>query len=163
MLRKMLIGLATITAIGIASVPMDASARGGGGGGGHGGGGGGGGFHGGGGGGFHGGGGGGFHSGGGGGFHSGASAFHGGGFAARGPSTGGLGATRVAAMPGRTGFAGMSGRGFHHHHHHHFRHFVSFGIGLPYGYADYPYGDCYDVVRVRTYHGWRWRRVYVCG
>jgi len=53
--------------------------------------------------------------------------------------------------------------GFHHHHHHHFRHFVSFGIGLPYGYADYPYGDCYDVVRVRTYHGWRWRRVYVCG
>src|ERR1700694_3910876 len=63
MLRKMLIGLATITAIGIASVPMDASARGGG----HGGGGGG--FHGGGGGGFHGGGGGGFHGGGGGGFH----------------------------------------------------------------------------------------------
>jgi hypothetical protein len=150
MLRKMLIGLATITAIGIASVPMDASARGGGGG--HGGGGGGG---------FHGGGGGGFHSGGGGGFHAGGSAFHGGGFAARSPSSGGLGATRFAAMPSRTGFARMSGRGFHHHHH--FRHFVSFGIGVPYAYADYPYGDCYDVVRVRTYHGWRWRRVYVCG
>src|ERR1700704_2154130 len=51
MLRKMLIGLATVAAIGIAAVPMDASARGGGGGGGgHGGGGG---FPGGGGGGFH--------------------------------------------------------------------------------------------------------------
>src|ERR1700694_85814 len=66
MLRKMLIGLATIAAIGIASVPMDASARGGGGGGGHGGGGGGGGLACGGAAG-HGGGGGGFHSGGGGG------------------------------------------------------------------------------------------------
>jgi hypothetical protein len=79
MLRKMLIGLATITAIGIASVPMDASARG---------------------------------DGGGGGGHGGAGGFHG---------------------------------------------------GVPYAYADYPYDDCYDLVRVRTYHGWRWRRVYVCG
>jgi len=73
---------------------------------------------------------------------------------------GGFSATRFAAMPGRTGFSGMSGRGFHHHH---FRNFALFGIGVPYGYADYPYDDCYDLVRVRTYHGWRWRQVYVCG
>jgi hypothetical protein len=57
MLRKMLIGLATVAAIGIAAVPMDASARGGGG---HGGGGG-------------------FHGGGGGGFHGGGASFRGGG------------------------------------------------------------------------------------
>jgi hypothetical protein len=150
MLRKMLIGLATITAIGIASVPMHASARGGGGGG-HGGGGG-----------FHGGGGGGFH-GGGAAFHGGGAAFHG-GLATGGQFSGGFGATRFAAMPGRTGFGGMSGRGFHHHHHH-FRNFALFGIGVPYAYADYYpyYDDCYDLVRVRTYHGWRWRHVYVCG
>jgi len=48
-------------------------------------------------------------------------------------------------------------------HHRHFRNFVSFGIVAPYAYADYPYDDCYDLVRVRTYYGWRWRRVSVCG
>src|SRR5882724_4646019 len=79
MFRKMLIGPATMTAIGLASMPMNASARGGG----HGGG-------------FD----------GGGGFH--------GGMAMRGP-TGGFGATRFATAPSRTGFGGMSGRGFHHH------------------------------------------------
>ena len=43
------------------------------------------------------------------------------------------------------------------------RNFISFGIVAPYAYADYPYDDCYDLVRVRTYYGWRWRRVSVCG
>ena len=118
MLRKMVIGLATIAAIGIASVPMNASARGGG-------------------------------------FHSGA-AFHGG--MATG---GGFAGSRFAAMPGRTGFSGVSGRSFHNRHH--FRNFALFGIGGSYAYADYPYDDCYDLVRVRTHHGWRWHRVYVCG
>jgi hypothetical protein len=133
MFRKLLIGLATITAIGIASVPLEASARGGGGG--HGGGGG-------------------FHGGGGG-------AFHGGGMAMHGLSGGGIGAARFASMPGRASFGAFSGRAFHHHH---FRNFVSFGIVAPYAYADYPYyDDCYGLVRVRTYHGWRWRQAYVCG
>src|SRR5436190_4174912 len=129
MFRKMLIGPATMTAIGLASMPMNASARGGG----HGGG-------------FD----------GGGGFH--------GGMAMRG-RTGRFDATRFAAMPSRIGFGGMSGGGFHHHnfHHRHFRNFISFGIVAPYAYADYPYDDCYDLVRVRTYYGWRRRRVSVCG
>jgi hypothetical protein len=132
MFRKMLIGLATLAAIGIASMPMNASARGGG----HGG----------------------------GGFHGGGGAFHG-GMAIRGPTGGGFGAARFAAMPSRTGFGGMSAGGFQHHHfhHRHFRNFVSFGIVAPYAYADYPYDDCYDLVRVRTHHGWRWQRIYVCG
>ena len=33
------------------------------------------------------------------------------------------------------------------------------------GYYDYYpnyYDDCYQVRRVRTAHGWRWRRIYVC-
>jgi hypothetical protein len=133
MLRKIAIGLATIAAIGIASVPMNASARGGGGGG----------------------------HGGGGGSHGGGSGFHGGGAAFHGgmATGGGFAGSRIAAMPGRTGFSGMSGRGFHNRHH--FRNFAFFGIGGSYAYADYPYDDCYDLMRVRTHHGWRWRRV--CG
>jgi len=121
MFRKMLIGPATMTAIGLASMPMNASARGGG----HGGG------------------------------FDGGCGFHGGMFDA----------TRFAATSSRTGFGGMSGGGFHHHnfHHRHFRNFVSFGIVAPYAYADYPYDDCYDLVRVRTYYGWCRRRVSVCG
>jgi hypothetical protein len=135
MLGRMVIGLATIAAIGIASVPMNASARGGGGGG-HGGGAG--------------------SHGGGGGFHGGGAAFH------SGMATGGgFAGNRFAAMPGRTGFSGMSGRGFHNRHH--FRNFAFFGIGGPYAYADYSYDDCYNLVRVWTHYGWRWRRVYVCG
>src|SRR4030088_3001027 len=91
MLRKMLIGLATVAAIGIAAVPMDASARGGGGGGGgHGGGGG-----------FH---------GGGASFRGGGAGFHG-GLATGGRFSGGFGATRFAAVPRRTGFRGISGAG----------------------------------------------------
>src|SRR3982074_2344886 len=95
MLRKMLIGLATVAAIGIAAVPMDASARGGGGGG-HGGGGG-----------FH---------GGGASFRGGGAGFHG-GLATGGRFSGGFGATRFAAVPGRKGFSGISGRGVHHRPH----------------------------------------------
>ncbi len=126
MLRKMVIGLATIAAIGIASVPMNAAARGGG-------------------------------------FHGGAAAFHGGAAAFHGgmATGGGFAGSRFAAMPGRTGFSGVSGRSFHNRHH--FRNFALFGIGGSYAYADYPYDDCYDLVRVRTHYGWRWRRVYVCG
>ena len=129
MFRKMLIGPATMTAIGLASMPMNASARGGG----HGGG------------------------------FDGSGGFHG-DMAMRGP-TGAFGAMRFAATPSRTGFGGMSGGGFHHHnfHHRHFRNFISFGIVAPCAYADYPYDDCYDLVRVRTYYGWCRRRVSVCG
>ena len=77
-MRKTIIALFALAAVGLVQ-PTVASARGGGGGGGHGGGGGGhgGGF--GGGGGFHGGGGGGWHGGGGGGWHGGGMAWHGGG------------------------------------------------------------------------------------
>ena len=79
----------------------------------------------------------------------------------RGPSSGGFGAARFAAMPGGAGFGRFSGRGFRH------RHFASFALGAyyadyPYHYADYPYDDCYDVVQVRTNYGWRWRRVNLC-
>src|SRR3979409_410442 len=89
MLRKMLIGLATVAAIGIAAVPMDASARGGGGGGGgHGGGG--------------------FHGGGGGGFHGGGASFRGGGagfpggLATGGPVHGGFWCNLVCSLGGTT-------------------------------------------------------------
>lgn len=53
----------------------------------------------------------------------------------------------------------------HGHRHHHRR----FAYGVPLfgfydgyydNYADYD--DCYQVRRVRTSHGWRWRRFYVC-
>src|SRR3979490_3423014 len=91
MLRKMLIGLATVAAIGIAAVPMDASARGcGGGGGGHGGRG--------------------RFPGGGASFRGGGAGFHG-GLARGGRFSGEFGPSRFAATPGRTGFSGISGRG----------------------------------------------------
>jgi hypothetical protein len=58
----------------------------------------------------------------------------------------------------------------------HFRHGrrFAFGIGAPYYYYDdygygyyddaYPYDDssCYEVRRVHTRNGWRYRQVYVC-
>ncbi|WP_438278190.1 hypothetical protein [Nitrobacter sp.] len=99
----------------------------------------GGGFH----GGFHG-----FHGGGfrGGGFHGG---FHGGGFGHRGFY--------------RRGFGWGLGLGFA-------APFGYYGWGYPYDYYGYPYGyssyydDCYLTRRrVHTRHGWRWRRVEVCG
>jgi hypothetical protein len=85
MLRKMMIAIAAIIAIGVAAIPTDASAR--------------------------------WHGGG----HGG---WHGGGW--RGP-----------------------GWGFY---------------GYPYAYGPGPYyGGCYQVRRVPTPYGWRWRRVWICG
>ena len=153
MMRKTIIALFALAAVGLVQ-PTVASARGGGGGGGgHGGGGGGhgGGF---GGGGFHGGGGGGWHGGGGGGWHGGGMAWHGG---------------RVAAIGAGAGFA--AGR-FHHGFHHRRVFFVGAGPyayydDYPYYYDDSYYGDgsgCYIVrQRVLTRHGWRVRPVQVCG
>ena len=173
MIRKTIIALLTLTAIGLVQ-PTVASARGGGGGGGggHGGGFGGGGGHAGGfgGGGFHGGGfgGGGFRGGGfgGGGFHS--AAIGGGGFRSAAIGSGGF---RSGAFTAR----GFRGAGFHQGFHHGRRFaFGAFalGVGYPYAYADYyPYydyayddgyygGDCYLVQRrVLTRYGWRIRPV----
>lgn len=160
MLRKSIIALAAVAAIGAFS-PSLALARGGGGGG-HGG------F---GGGGFHGGGfgGGGFHGGG-----FGGGGFRGGGFAGmNGFRSGGFGARSFAMAPG-TRFAAVQGHGVGHFGHRRgFRHFGrSFiGFGGPYDddyyyddYADaYPYGgSCYEVQHVHTRRGWRWRQVDVC-
>jgi hypothetical protein len=49
--------------------------------------------------------------------------------------------------------------------------YAYYGWGYPYGYYGYPYGyssyyddGCYLTRRrVHTRHGWRWRRVEVCG
>jgi len=86
----------------------------------------------------------------------------------------------VAAAHGPGGFhgGGFHGGGFHGGFHHGgFYHGfgpgfgLGFGFGYPYyyGYPDYyPYtyedlGGCYIVrKRVRTAHGWRYRRVEVC-
>jgi len=157
MVRKSLIALLAVAALGLVS-PTMALARGGGGGGGHGGGGfgGGGGFHG--GGGF--GGGGGFHGGG-----FGGGGFHGGGFAGGGFRGGGFAGGFHNGGFGR-GFHGGFGRRF------------AFGSGLGYGfypydyyddyaydpYANYDDGGCYVVQRrVHTTHGWRLQPVQVCG
>lgn len=136
-MRKTIIALFALAAVGLVQ-PTVASARGGGGGG-HGGGfGGGGGFHGGGGGGFHGGG---F---GGGGFHGGG--FHG-GFAGNGFRGG-----RFHGGFHRRAFVGLG--------------FGSYYDGYyPYAYNDYYDDDgCYVVRRrVHTSYGWRVRPVRVCG
>jgi hypothetical protein len=161
-MRKTIIALFALAAVGFVQ-PNPAFARGGGGGG-HGGAGGG---H---GGGF-----------GGGGFHGGG--FGGGGFRSAAIGGGGL---RSAAIGGfRSGaFAanGFRGGGFHHGFRRHGRGFASgafaLGLGYPYSYYDdyYPYydyayddayygdGGCYVVQRrVHTRHGWRIRPVQVCG
>lgn len=61
------------------------------------------------------------------------------------------------------------GRDFDHdgRHHHHRRGFA-FGVVPFYGdyYNDYAYDyndDCYQLRRVHTRYGWRWRRIDVCG
>src|SRR3981189_2201333 len=93
MLRKMLIGLATVADIGIAAVPMHASARGGGGGGGgHGGGGG-----------FH---------GGGASFRGGGAGFHG-GLATGGRFSGGFCGTRFVSVARRKRLRGLCGASLH--------------------------------------------------
>ena len=168
MFRTLMIGVATAAAL-AALAPMDAVARGGGGG------------HSGGGGGFHGGGGGGFHGGGGGfrsagGFHGGGG-FRGGAFAMGRVGGAAIGSgARFAAVPGMGRTTGFAGRPFHGHfgHGRHFRRFAPFfvGFGVPYFYntyyddyyyANYPYDDCYRVIRVHTRYGWRLRQVDVCG
>ena len=182
MLRKTLITLVSVVALGLGSAAM--AAHGGGGGGGGGGGHGGGGMGGGGGGGHGGGGGfgGGASFGGGGGGHGGGGGFGGGGFG-RGGSFGGAG---IAATPrgsagplmmhgGNMGLAtapmtrgrvqGWSGRTawgrdhFHDHFHHRFhnRNFFAFGVGGP--IYDYAYDSCWSWAPTR--YGWQW--VNVCG
>ncbi len=134
MFRKMTSVLAAAVAIGIACIPAEALARG------HGGGGGGGGFH-------------------GGGFHAGG--FRAGGFA--GMSAGMAHPRALGAFPG----GGPRIAGLHHVGHLHRRHFRGFGFVGPYGYWDDPYyygdDDCYQLRHVLTRHGWRWRRVDICG
>jgi hypothetical protein len=169
MVRKTIIALMALAAVGFAT-PTGVFARGGGGGG-HGGGhgGGGGGFHGGGGGGFHGGGGGGFHGGGGGfgaGMHTGGvggmhfSGAPAGGMRFGGVPGGGMSAGRSVFAPGGNRFVGAPfvGRQFTHHfrhsfafrRHHHFRRFAF--IGAPFTYA--AYNGCWR--KVWTAYGWRW-------
>jgi hypothetical protein len=75
-------------------------------------------------------------------------------------------ATEASARSGGHGFGGhhgFSGGGFRHHGFH--RGFFGSGFGF-YGYpysAYYGYDGCYQVRRVPTPWGWRWRRVWVCG
>jgi hypothetical protein len=50
-----------------------------------------------------------------------------------------------------------------HDHFRRFRFFPTFAFGVD-TYADnyaYPY-ECWNVIRVRTHLGWRWRRIWVC-
>ncbi|WP_315834422.1 hypothetical protein [Bradyrhizobium prioriisuperbiae] len=91
----------------------------------------------------------------------------GGGMRSGGLRAGGFGMGRPAGVirPMAAGsFVGggmrVAGPGYRHHHHH-FRRFAFVG---PYtGYWDYPSTDgCYQVRRVLTSYGWRWRRVDVC-
>ena len=52
----------------------------------------------------------------------------------------------------------------HDHDHDRFRHFrffPSFAVGFD-TYADYDDYTCWEVVRVRTHLGWRFRRIWVC-
>jgi hypothetical protein len=159
MLRKTMIALFAIAALGMLA-PSAASARGGGHGGGHGGGGG---FHG--GGGYHGG------FGGGGGFRS-AAIGGGGSFRSAAIRTG------VPAAVVRNGTFAANGlrAGAFHHGLHHRRAFVFGAFAGPYAYYDdyYPYyvnddtyydeSGCYIVrQRVHTRHGWRIRPVQICG
>jgi hypothetical protein len=153
MMRKTIMAMFAVAAVGLVQ-PTAAFARGGGGGGGGG--------HGGGGGGRAGGfGGGGGHGGGfgGGGFHAGfaSGGFHGGGF---------HGGFHGGGFHGRFAGDGFHGRGFHR------RAFVGLGFGsyydgyYPYAYNDdyYDDGGCYIVRRrVHTRYGWRIRPAQVCG
>lgn len=139
MLRKMLIALMAVVALGVGSTAM---ARGGGG------------SH---GGSFAGGHGGSFGASGGHGSSFGGGAMRGAGVV-RAPMVSG----RVQGFSGRTfnrnSFAINGGfRDHRHHHRFHNRNFFAFGFAGPY-FDDYGY-DCWRLVH--TYYGWR--RVYVCG
>jgi hypothetical protein len=177
MMRKTIIALFALAAVGLAQ-PTVASARGGGGGGGGGHGGGGGGH----GGGF---GGGGFHGGGfgGGGFRGGG--FGGGGFRSAAIGGGGFRSAAIGSGGFRSGAFtthGFRGAGFPQGFRHHGQRFAfgafALGVGYPYAYYDdyypyydyayddayYGYGGCYLVHRrVHTRYGWRIRPVQVCG
>ncbi|HEX2655223.1 MAG TPA: sulfur globule protein precursor [Xanthobacteraceae bacterium] len=59
------------------------------------------------------------------------------------------------------GFLGPPVHAGHHHHHGGFFFGGPLFAGYPYAY-DY-YGGCYQVRRVPTPVGLRWRRVWVCG
>lgn len=102
--------------------------------------------------------------GGGGGFHGGG--FHGGGFRAGGFGRMSAGMARPMTL-GTFAGGGLRVAGMHHVGHFHHRHFRSFGFVGPYGYWDDPYyygdDDCYQLRHVPTRHGWRWRRVNICG
>jgi hypothetical protein len=147
MVRKTIIALMALAAVGFAT-PAGVFARGGGGG------------HGGGGGGFHGGGGGfggGMHTGGVGGMRfSGAPA---GGMRFAGVPGGGMSAGRSVFAPGGNRFVGRQAftpqfhRSFAFRHHHRFHRFHSFAfIGAPFAYA--AYDGCWR--KVWTPYGWRW-------
>jgi len=171
MLRKTLITLISVAALGFGSAAMAAHGGGGGGGGmggggGHGGGGGGfaGGMGGGGGmgaGGFAGGrgfsGGGGFGGGGWRGGGAGPMVMHGGvGPMTRGTTTAPISGGRLQGWGGRTAWGNTR---FHGHFHNRFRsrNFFAFGFGGP--FYDYAYDSCWSWVPTRF--GWQW--VYVCG
>lgn len=98
------------------------------------------------------------------------------------PSVGGRMSGRVGGSPNFQSNRNMSSSGtgrrfssgrrdFDHdgRHHHHGRSFA-FGV-VPFGYYDdyyndyaYDYNDdCYQLRRVHTRYGWRWRRIDVCG
>jgi len=70
-------------------------------------------------------------------------------------------AMSAAALSPTTASAGWKGGwGFHHHHGHHFGH--GFGFGYAPIYTGSAYNDCYEVRRVLTPKGPRWRTVNVC-
>ena len=82
-----------------------------------------------------------------------------------------FGAAHVAAHVGGAGIAqrghGAVGHNANHgnHRHAHFRGRRGFGYPFYGGYYnDYAFYDdgCYELVRVRTPHGLRWQREYVC-
>jgi hypothetical protein len=147
-MRKTMIALFALAAVGLVQ-PTAAFARGGGGGGGGGG-----------------------HGGGGGGGGGGHGGGMGGGGGGHGGGLGG-GGFRGGGFHGGFASRGFHGGGFHRGGFHR-RAFVGFGLGS-YGYYDgsYPYaynedyyddGGCYVVRRrVHTRYGWRVRPVQVCG
>ena len=84
--------------------------------------------------------------------------------AAKGGSFGGRSADRGQRYSGAYQNGGTYyGKHGHRHHHRRFANGVPF-FGFNDGYYDnYAYyDDCYQVRRVRTSYGLRWRRVYVC-
>ena len=70
-------------------------------------------------------------------------------------------AGRSAAMAPRAGHPGGGHFAFRGGHHHGW----GGGFGGLYAFGGWPYygdGDCYQLRRVLTPYGWRWRRFWVC-